>query len=52
MYIEVNESDLDTILSKLKMIFGIHSIVICHKVNTNKEIASELCRAGCYFFLC
>ena len=37
MYIEVNESDLDTILSKLKMIFGIHSIVVCHKVNTNND---------------
>ncbi len=37
MYIEVNESDLDLILSKLKMIFGIHSIVVCHKVNTNND---------------
>ena len=37
MYIEVNESDLDMVLSKLKMIFGIHSIVVCHKVNTNND---------------
>ena len=37
MYIEVNESELDTVLSKLKMIFGIHSIVVCHKVNTNND---------------
>lgn len=37
MYVEVEEKDLDLILSKLKMIFGIHSIVVCHKVNTNND---------------
>ncbi len=35
MYIECNESDIDDIVDKLKLVFGIHSIVICHKVNTN-----------------
>lgn len=37
MYLDVEEKDLDLILSKLKMIFGIHSIVVCHKVNTNND---------------
>jgi len=35
MYIECNDNDLEKIVSKLKKIFGIHGIVICHKVNTN-----------------
>ena len=34
MYVEVEEKDLDIVLSKLKTIFGIHSIVVCLKVNT------------------
>lgn len=37
MYIECNNTDLDKILEKLKLIFGIHSIVVCHKVNNNTE---------------
>ena len=35
MYIECNNAEI--IASKLKKVFGIHSIVICHKVNTNIE---------------
>ena len=35
MYIECDNTN--TIVDKLKHIFGIHSIVICHKVNTNIE---------------
>lgn len=35
MYIECN--NVEIIASKLKKVFGIHSIVICHKVNTNTE---------------
>ena len=35
MYIECNNTK--KIVEKLKYIFGIHSIVICHKVNTNTE---------------
>lgn len=35
MYIECNNAT--KIVNKLKYIFGIHSIVICHKVNTNTE---------------
>ena len=37
MYIACNEADFDSILKKLKKVFGIHSIVPCHKVNTNKS---------------
>ncbi|MDD3453209.1 MAG: tRNA 4-thiouridine(8) synthase ThiI [Bacilli bacterium] len=40
MYIESDEIDL--IVTKLLKIFGIHGIVICHKVNTNiEEIQSK-----------
>ena len=35
MYIECDNSNV--IASKLQKVFGIHSIVICHKVNTNVE---------------
>lgn len=35
MFIEIDEIDIEIILSKLKKIFGIHSIVICEKVNNN-----------------
>ncbi len=35
MYIECN--NVDFVLEKLKNIFGIHSIVICYKVNNNIE---------------
>ena len=35
MYIECNNADV--IATKLKKVFGIHSIVICHKVNTNTD---------------
>lgn len=37
MYIECNDKNLNQIVEKLKLIFGIHSIVICHKVNNNTE---------------
>ena len=35
MYIECDNADL--VVNKLQKVFGIHSIVICHKVNTNVE---------------
>lgn len=35
MYIECN--NVNTIANKLKNVFGIHGIVICHRVNTNIE---------------
>ena len=36
MFIEVsNEKDFDSIINKLKKIFGIHSIVICYKTDNN-----------------
>lgn len=37
MYIECSNSDLNEIIDKLKKVFGIHSIVVSHKVNTNIE---------------
>ena len=35
MYIECD--DVDLVLSKIKNVFGIHGIVVCHRVNTNIE---------------
>ncbi len=37
MYIACHSVDCDAIVCKLKKVFGIHGIVICHKVNTNIE---------------
>lgn len=39
MYIESDEIDL--VISKLKNVFGIHSIVKCYKVNTNIDTIKE-----------
>ena len=41
MYIECNSDSLDNIIKKLKKVFGIHSIVIADKVNTNIESIKE-----------
>jgi len=41
MYIECNEKDLEKIVFKLKRVFGLHGIVIAHKVNTNTEDIKE-----------
>ena len=37
MYIETTNDDLEELVKRLKQVFGIHSIVICERVNTNKE---------------
>lgn len=37
MYVEVDEIDLNITVDKLKNVFGIHSIVVCHPVNTNND---------------
>lgn len=37
MFIYVKEKDLDAVINIVKNIFGIHSIVIAYKVNTNIE---------------
>jgi thiamine biosynthesis protein ThiI len=43
MYIECDENDIKEITEKLQKIFGLHSIVICHKVNTNiDEISAKV----------
>jgi len=46
MFIDIKEYDEDAIVSKLKEVFGIHSIVICYKVNSDlsdiKKLAYEL----------
>ena len=46
MYITCDDKDIDVIASKLSKIFGIHSVVICHKTNNDtneiKEKISEI----------
>ena len=37
MYIECEESILEEVVNRLQKVFGLHGIVICHKVNTNIE---------------
>jgi len=37
MYIKTNSKELDEIIRRLQEVFGIHSIVICDRVNNNKE---------------
>ena len=40
MYIETND-DIESITNILTKVFGIHSIVIAYKVNTNTDIIKE-----------
>ncbi|MBS7020840.1 MAG: tRNA 4-thiouridine(8) synthase ThiI [Firmicutes bacterium] len=47
MFIEVLDGKFDEVVEALRKIFGLHGIVICHKVNTNdieemKQIAFDL----------
>ena len=37
MYIECDNSILEEVTKRLKKVFGLHGIVICHKVNNNME---------------
>lgn len=37
MYIKTTSKDIDEVVDRLKEVFGIRSIVICDKVNNNKE---------------
>ena len=37
MYIECNQLDLEKVVEKLQKVFGLHGIVICHKVDTDIE---------------
>ena len=38
MYIKCDENELEEIVKALQKVFGIHGIVICHKVNNKDEI--------------
>ena len=37
MYIEFNEKDLDTILSKINKVFGIYAYTVAYKINSTEE---------------
>lgn len=38
MYIECDKTNVEEIVKKLQKVFGIHGIVVCHRVNTKEEI--------------
>ena len=42
MYIECDKSILDEVVMRLKKVFGLHGIVICHKVDNNIEAIEEM----------
>lgn len=41
MYIEVLDGRFDEVVEQLKKVFGLHGIVICHKVHTNIDTIKE-----------
>lgn len=41
MYIEVGDGRFDEVVVALQKVFGLHGIVICHKVNTNVDTIKE-----------
>lgn len=43
MYIEFQDSDLDTILSKVNEVFGIHTYQVAYKVNSDVDTISSSC---------
>lgn len=52
MYIQLDNTIIDEVVEKLKMVFGIHGIVVCHKVNTNideiKQLTLELLKTDSF----
>ncbi len=42
MYIECDKSILDEVVMRLKKVFGLHGIVICHKVDNNIEAIEQM----------
>ena len=43
MFIDIKNYDEDKIVNLLKEVFGIHSIVICYKVDKNLESIESVC---------
>lgn len=41
MYIEVMDGRFDEVVEQLKKVFGLHGIVICHKVHTNIDTIKD-----------
>ena len=41
MYIKTTNEECEEVINRLTEVFGIHSIVVCDKVNTNKEDIEE-----------
>ena len=43
MYIECNNKDLNSIVLKLQKVFGIHSIVVSHRVENDTDMIKDKC---------
>ena len=44
MYIEFNDKDLDTVLEKLNLVFGIHTYQVAYKIDSDVELIKETAR--------
>ncbi len=44
MYIEFNDNDLDTVLEKLNLVFGIHTYQVAYKIDSDIELIKETAR--------
>ena len=44
MYIEFNDKDLDSVLEKLNLVFGIHTYQVAYKVDSDVEVIKEVAR--------
>lgn len=45
MYIEFNDKDLDKVLEKLNLVFGIHTYQVAYKVESDIEVIKETARS-------
>ena len=45
MYIEFNDKDLDTVLEKLNLVFGIHTYQVAYKIDSDIELIKETARS-------
>jgi len=43
MYIEFNDKDLNSVLDKLNLVFGIHTYQVAYKINTDIEEIKSVC---------
>ena len=44
MYIESNDKDIDKVLEKLNLVFGIHTYQVAYKVDSDEEVIKDVAR--------